>query len=96
MKPSEVLDQNRVAIRAATGRRNAENPRVFGSVARGEDHEGSDVDIVVDSLPGMTAFDLGGLQQELEVLLGRKVDLVTSAGLPPTIRERVLLEASVI
>ena len=96
MKPSEVLEQNRMAIREAASRRNAENRRVFGSVARGENHEGSDVDIVVDSLPGMTAFDLGGLKHELELLLGRKVDLVTSGGLPPKIRERVLSEASFI
>jgi len=93
MRPSEVLEKNRHAIREATKRFNAANPRVFGSVARGEDHSGSDIDILVDTLPGTTLLDLGGLQDALETLLETKVDLVTSKGVRSAMRERILTEA---
>ncbi|WP_040674582.1 nucleotidyltransferase family protein [Rhizobium grahamii] len=96
MKPSEVLEKNRQAIREATKRFNAANPRVFGSVARGEDRPDSDLDILVDTLPGTTLFDLGGLLEELKEKLGLEVDLVTPGGLPDSIRERVLSEAIVV
>lgn len=94
MRPSEVLERNRQAIREATMRFNAANPRVFGSVARGEDRADSDLDILVDTLPGTSLFDLGGLLEELKDILGVKVDLVTPGGLPENIRERVLSEAT--
>jgi len=62
---------------------------VFGSVARGEDHADSDVDLLVD-LPGeMGLFELGRLQSRLEKLLGSKVDLVPAADLKPGVRPRV-------
>jgi len=96
MRPSEVLAQNRVAIREATARNNAANPRVFGSVARGEDRPDSDVDILVDTLPQTTLFDLGGLLEELQDILGCKVDVVTPAGIPGRMRERILAEAMAI
>ncbi len=96
MRPSEVLEKNREAIREATKRFNAANPRVFGSVARGEDGPDSDIDILVDALPGSTLFSLGGLQYELETILGMKVDLVTDGGLRPSMRERILSEATAI
>ena len=96
MKLSEVLEKNRQAIRDATKRFNAANPRVFGSVARGEDRADSDLDILVDALPGTTLFDLGGLLEELQDILGVKVDLVTPGGLPDKIKARVLSEASAI
>jgi uncharacterized protein len=97
MRPSEVLEKNREAIREATKRFNAANPRVFGSVARGEDGPDSDIDILVDALPGSTLFSLGGLQDALEqMFVGIKVDVVTSGGLPETIRGKVLAEATAI
>lgn len=97
MRPSEVLEKNREAIREATKRFNAANPRVFGSVARGEDGPDSDIDILVDALPGSTLFSLGGLQYELEQMFGGiKVDVVTSGGLPEMIRSQVLAEATAI
>ena len=76
--------------------RRAVNPRVFGSTARGEDVEGSDLDILVDPLPGATLFDLGLLFEELKEELGVGIDLVTVRELPPRIRERVLAEAKPI
>ena len=72
------------------------NPRVFGSALHGADEEGSDLDILVDALPGTTLFDLGGLQEELEALLGVRVDLLTPGDLPPKVRERVLAAAKPI
>ncbi len=62
----------------------------------GEDTEDSDIDILVDALPGLTLFQLGGLQIELEELLGVKVDLLTPKELPQRIRARVLAEATAI
>ena len=96
MKPSEALEKHRQAIREATTRFNAANPRVFGSVARGEDRADSDLDILVDALPGSTLFSLGGLQDALEVLLDVTVDVVTSEGLRPELRDRILSEARAI
>lgn len=93
MKPSTALDLKRHAVREATIQFRAVNPRVFGSALRGTDQDGSDLDLLVDALPGATLFDLGGLQVELEELLGVPVDLVTPGDLPPKIRDRVLAEA---
>jgi len=62
MRPSVLMDQKRAAVRAATRRCRAANPRVFGSVLRGKDLEGSDLNPLVDALSGATLFDLGGLQ----------------------------------
>lgn len=94
MRPSEALEKNRQAIREATKRFNAANPRVFGSVARGEDGPDSDLDILVDDLPGSTLFTLGGLQSALEDLLQDvPVNLLTPDDLPAEIRSRVLAEA---
>lgn len=77
LKPSVALRLHRFAVREAAGRYRSANPRVFGSAARGADVEGSDLDILVDALPGATLFDLGALQAELEDLLGVPVDLLT-------------------
>lgn len=96
MRPSEVLERNRMAIREAAARRKAANPRVFGLVARGADGPDSDLDILIDALPGMTLFDLGGLQSEMEQLLAREVDVVTSGGLKSRLRDRILAEAVAI
>ncbi|MDR6102984.1 putative nucleotidyltransferase [Agrobacterium larrymoorei] len=94
MRPSEVLEQNREAIREATKRFNAAKPRVFGSVARGEDRADSDLDILIDALPGTTLFDLGGLLEELsEIMKGTNIHLVTAGDLPERIRFQVVDEA---
>lgn len=93
MRPSVVLDLKRNAIREAAHRFRVSNPRVFGSVLRGTDEDGSDLDLLVDALPGATLFDLGGLHDELESLLGVPVDLLTPGDLPPKFRAKVLAEA---
>lgn len=93
MRPSTALAAQRAAVREMAGRFRASNPRVFGSCVRGQDTEDSDLDLLVDALPGATLFDLGGLQQTLEEMLGVRVDLVTPADLPPRVRAAVLAEA---
>lgn len=93
MRPSAVLDMKRSAVREAAARFRTANPRVFGSVLHGTDRDGSDLDLLVDALPGATLFDLGGLQDELESLLEIHVDLLTPADLPPKFRAEVLAEA---
>ena len=93
MKPSSSLELKRIAVRAAVTRFRTANPRVFGSVVHGNDAEGSDIDLLVDPLPGTTLFDLGGLQVELEALLGVPVDLLTPGDLPAKFRAQVLAEA---
>jgi predicted nucleotidyltransferase len=93
MRPSVAFNLRRSAIREAASRYRTANPRVFGSVLHGTDQEGSDLDLLVDALPGATLFDLGGLQVELEELLGVPVDLRTPGDLPPKLRARVEAEA---
>jgi uncharacterized protein len=93
MRPSEALKLRRNAAREAARRFRAHNLRVFGSVVHGDDHEGSDIDLLVDTLPGATLFDLGGMQIELEELLGVPVDLLTPGDLPEKLRAKILAEA---
>ena len=80
-------------MREAVARHRTANPRIFGSVLSGQDHDGSDLDLLVDALPGATLFDLGGLQEELQALLGLQVDVLTPGDLPAKFRSRVLAEA---
>ena len=93
MKPSAALDRHRAAVRAAVSRFRTANPRVFGSALHGTDREGSDLDLLVDALPDATLFDLGGLQAEIEEMLGVSVDVLTPGDLPSKLRDRVLAEA---
>ena len=92
-RPSEVLDRNRENIRQIVARHRTANPRIFGSTLRGTDTQASDLDIIVDLLPGATLFDLGGLHSELEEALGVQVDLLTPGDLPRKYRDVVLQEA---
>ena len=93
MRPSIALDSQRAAVRGTTSRFRAANPRVFGSVLHGTDHDGSDLDLLVDALPGATLFDLGALQYELEKLLGVSVEVLTPDDLPTKFREQIVKEA---
>jgi predicted nucleotidyltransferase len=77
MRPSEALRRHLPQVRAALARHGVTDARVFGSVARGEDAEGSDLDLLVDPPAGASLFDLAGLALELEALLGVRVDLAT-------------------
>ena len=93
MRPSTVLASKRQAVREAAAGYRTVNPRVFGSVLAGTGVEGSDLDLLVDALPGATLFDLGGLQDELESLLGVRVDLLAPADLPAKFRAQGLGQA---
>jgi predicted nucleotidyltransferase len=89
----ELIRAKREEILQIAERYGASNVRVFGSVARGEADERSDIDFLVDLAPGRTLFDLGGLLMDLQETLGREVDVVTVPGLRDRIRERVLRES---
>ena len=96
MKPSLALEGKREAVRAVVSRYPAANPRVFGSVLHGDDREDSDIDILVDALPGATLFDLGDLQMALQDILGVQFDLRTPGELSKHFRDEVLAEAAPI
>ena len=93
MDKQETLRQKRGDILALAQRYDVRRIRVFGSVARGDAHGGSDVDFVVDPGPEVSVLDLGGFLVELRELLGFEIDVVTENGLRPRIRKRVLDEA---
>jgi predicted nucleotidyltransferase len=93
MRPSQALAQHHAAVCSAARRYRVSNPRVFGSVLHGSDSEGCDLDLLVDPLSGTTLFDLGGLQDELEQLMGLRVDVLTPKDLPAKFRDQVLAEA---
>ena len=93
MKPSLALDSHRIAIRAVVERHRARNARVFGSVLRGDDIEGSDLDILIDPTPETTMFDIGAIRHELLQLLGVPVDVLTPNALPDKFRAQVVAEA---
>lgn len=88
-----LLRTHRHEILAIADRRRTENLRVFGSVARGDACDGSDIDLLVEMKPHASLFDLSGLGAELGQLLGVRVDVVPARSLKPGIRERVLSEA---
>jgi len=96
MKPSLALEGKREAVRAVVSRYPAANPRVFGSVLHGDDRDDSDIDILVDALPGATLFDLGDLQMALQELLGVNVDLRVPGELSKHFRDEILAEAAPI
>jgi len=77
-------------------RHGASNVRIFGSVARGEDTANSDVDFLVDMDEGCSLYDLAGLQQDLERLLGRRTDVLTVSGISQYLKSRILAEAKLL
>jgi predicted nucleotidyltransferase len=92
MTPGVIGDRRGEVLRIV-GRHGAGRVRVFGSVVRGEAGPDSDVDILVDLDPGRSLLDIVAIKQDLEDLLGCRVDVVTEAAISPYIRDRVLDEA---
>ena len=89
-----IVRQRRRELIAAAQAHGVSHVRVFGSVARGEDRPGSDVDLLVDLPPGLGLLGFGRLLDDLERILdGAKVDLVPATDLKPEIRDRVEREA---
>ena len=85
-----LLKEKREEILQIAQKHGARNVRVFGSVAKGEARARSDVDLLVEMEPGRSLLDMIAIKQDLEDLLGRKVDVVTEAAVSPYIRESVL------
>jgi predicted nucleotidyltransferase len=96
MKPSVALAEHRDEIRRVIALHRASNARVFGSVARGEDTQDSDLDLLIDPTAEMTLFDIGAIRHKLLALLGVSVDVLTPNALPENFRERVLAEAVLV
>lgn len=93
MKPSEALAAHRKEIREIVLAHRASNARVFGSVVHGSDTDESDLDILVDTTPETTLFDLGAIRYKLRNLLGVQVDVLTPGALPDKVRQIVISEA---
>ena len=90
----EGLQAYRQKILELATRHGARNVRVFGSIARGDDQPNSDVDLLVEVEPGRTLLDVIALEQDVEELLGRRVEILTDGGLSPYLQKRILAEAA--
>lgn len=90
---NELLREKREEILKIAAKHGAYNVRIFGSVARGEATADSDVDFLVEIEQGRNLLDRIALIQDLEALLGRKVDVAKPKNLHECIREKVLKEA---
>ncbi|HXL73363.1 MAG TPA: nucleotidyltransferase family protein [bacterium] len=96
MGTSEILQSKRSEILNLAMGHGVKNLRVFGSVARGEAGPDSDVDFLVKMESGRSYLDIGAFLMDAQILLGRKVDVVTETGLHPYLRERVLKECRAV
>jgi predicted nucleotidyltransferase len=91
---SEIFDKNlRESIKATAARYGAQNVRVFGSFARGDANNQSDIDLLVEMESGRSLFDLMSLQDALGQTLGRPVDVVTEKSLNKHLKQTILNEA---
>lgn len=88
-----LIEQHRSEILALAEKRGITDVRVFGSMARGDANEASDVDLLVTLPAGKSGLALGGLLMDVQDLLGRRVDVLTEPALHPLLRTRVLLES---
>jgi len=90
---SEIIATRREAILATAARHGVTSIKVFGSVARGDARDDSDVDFLVEVGPEHSAFFPGGLVTDLQEILGRRVDVVETDGLHHLLKDRILREA---
>lgn len=93
MTLDELRKDKRSAILAITAKHGVQRVRVFGSFARGQATEDSDVDLLIEAGPSTPPWFPGGLLVDLEEELGRRVDVTEESTLHPLIRERILHEA---
>jgi len=93
MITQEMIREHRAAILAVAQRHGAHDVRIFGSVARGDVTEASDLDLIVRFDRGRSLFDHGGLLMDLQDLLGVKVDVIDEEGMRPRFRQHVMKEA---
>ena len=94
MSTLKTLQSKKNQIIELAAKYGASNVRLFGSVCRGDEREDSDVDLLVDMQESRNLFDLIGLQQDLEKMLGKKVDVITPNGIHRHLRGRILAEAA--
>lgn len=93
MRPSWAFRIHREALRALVTRHGVLHPRIFDSVLRGEDGDGSDLDLLVEPTSSATVFGIASLQLAAEQLLGVPEDVLAPKSLPRRTRDRVLQEA---
>ena len=93
MEIGELLKQKRDAVITLAAKHGAQNPRIFGSVARGESSPDSDIDLLIKMEEGRSLLDLSALVLDLRDLLGIRVDVVSEDGLYWLLRRRILKEA---
>lgn len=91
-----LIENHRAEILALAQRHGVRHVRVFGSMARGDADDASDVDLLVSLPPDKTGLALGALLMDVQGLLDRRVEVVTEGGLHPEIRDRVLKEAQTL
>ncbi|MXX62360.1 MAG: nucleotidyltransferase family protein [Holophagales bacterium] len=91
-----LIKSHRTEIRALAERHGLRDVRIFGSMARGDADDASDVDLLVTLPPGRTGLALGALLMDVQALLGRRVHVVTDHSLHPGLRDRVLEEARML
>jgi hypothetical protein len=89
----QLIKQKRRQVLEIAEGHGARNVRLFGSVARGEETESSDLDLLIEMDSGRGLLDVIAIKQDLEELLGCKVDVVTEAAISPYLRDKVLHEA---
>jgi len=93
MEIGEMLKEKRDEILAIAKQHGGRKVRIFGSIARGQGKEDSDIDLLVELEPGRSLLDIIAIKQDLEDLLKRKVDVVTEAAVSPYIRKEILRQA---
>jgi predicted nucleotidyltransferase len=96
MRPSQALSLHRARIREIALSHRVQDIRVFGSALRGEDIEGSDLDLLVEPTSDTTLLDIAAIRFELKQLLGLDIDVLTPNSLPDKFRDQVLKEAQPI
>jgi|SRR5665213_599709 len=96
MRPSVSIAAHRDRVREILERHRMANPRIFGSAARGNDTDGSDLDILIEAPPGTTLYDLARVELELEALLGCNVEVLTKGFLAPDVAESVEVDLAPI
>lgn len=92
VQPRELLEAAGPVLRALAEERGYRRLAVFGSIARGEDTEGSDIDLIVEAPEGTSSFDFLGFRQLLEKVLGREIDLIEYGGLTPGLDDDIRKE----
>jgi predicted nucleotidyltransferase len=94
MRPlRELVESHRDEIKAIVARHHGSSVAIFGSVARGDERPGSDIDFLVELSPGARPLEILAIGVELEQVLGVKVDVGTPDSLRERVRDEVLAEA---